>query len=348
MVQFIVRRLLVLPVIVLLVTLILFFLLYQLPPERRAEVYLPSMRPTTSAEERERIIANTIEHYRLDEPFATQYVTWVRNLLAGEWGYSPSWDEPVLQGLLRRAPASAELAIAATIPSIALAITLGSVAARYRGRSQDQVIQTAAFVGWAFPSFVFGLMLMNVLYAWLRWFPPGRLSVWASPIVAGEGFRSYTGMVTVDALLNGDLNIFWDASRHLVLPAVTLAVAIWSLLTRVMRSSLLDTLGQDYITTARAKGVTERDVVNVHARRNAILPMISMGGVIVSLLITGVVIVEVLFSYQGLGAAAISAIMNADIPAVVGFVLFTSLVTVMSSLVADVMYAFVDPRVRLF
>lgn len=348
MIQYIVRRLLLLPIIIFLVTLILFFLMYQLPPERRVEVYLPSMRPTTTAEQREEIIANVIEHYGLDDPFPVQYTTWIRNILVGEWGWSPTWRQPVLEGLLRRAPASAELAIAAAIPAISLAVVLGSTAARHYRRGPDQAIQMAAFVGWAFPSFVLGLMLMNVLYAWLRLFPPGRLSLWANPIVEGQGFRTYTGMITVDALLNGDLKIFVDALRHLVLPAMTLAVAHWSLLTRVMRASLLDVLGEDFITTARSKGVPERAVVNLHARRNAILPLISMGGVVVSLLISGVVIVEVLFSYEGLGAAAVGAIMNADIPTVVGFVLFTCIVTVLSSLAADVLYALVDPRVRLF
>jgi len=348
MIQYVLRRLLILPVIIFLVTLILFILLYQMPPDRRAEVYLPSMRPTTSTEQREKIINDVIEHYGLDDPFPVQYLTWIRNILVGEWGYSPSWREPVLEGLLRRAPASAELAIAAMIPAIALAIGLGSLAARKQQRAQDQAIQAAAFVGWAFPSFILGLMLMNVLYAWLRLFPPGRLSTWATPIVEGGEFRRFTGMMTVDSLLNGNLRIFWDSLRHMVLPALTLAVGHWALLTRMMRASLLDALGEDYVTTARSKGVAEKNVVNVHARRNAILPMISMGGVIVSLLISGVVIVEVLFGYEGLGAAAMAAIMNADIPTVVGFVLFSSLVTMLSSLVADVSYAFVDPRVRLF
>jgi peptide/nickel transport system permease protein len=348
MIQYILRRLLIMPVVVFLVTLILYFLLYQMPPERRAEVYLPAMRPTTTAEQREEIINNIIDHYGLDEPFVAQYVNWLKDILRGDWGWSPTWGEPVLDGLIRRAPASAELALAAMIPAIALAVSLGSIAARRHQKAPDQAIQGAAFFAWAFPSFILGLMLMTVLYAWLRLFPPGRLSMWATPIVEGEAFTTYTGILTIDSLLNGNLEIFWDALRHLVLPAVTLAVAQWALLTRVMRASLLDALGQDYITTARSKGATERIVVNRHARRNAILPMISMGGVTISLLISGVVIVEVLFSYEGLGAAAVNAIMNADIPAVVGFVLFSSLVTVLSSLVADVTYGFVDPRVRLY
>ncbi len=348
MIQYIVRRLLILPFIMLLVTFILYLLLHQLPPEQRAEIYLPTLKPNTTLEERAEIIEDIIERYGFDEPFLLQYITWLRNLLAGEWGYAPSWGQPVLRGLLRRAPASAELALAATIPAIALALTIGSLAARRYGRFPDHVVRTVAFVGWAFPSFILGLILINVLYAWRGWFPPNRLSMWAEHFVAGESFRVYTGMYTVDALLNGDLKLFADAVRHLVLPAFTLAVAQWALLTRIMRSSLLDVLGEDYITTARAKGVREQTVINLHARRNAILPLISTGGVTVSLLISGIVVVETIFNFAGLGYAATEAILAVDIPAVVGFTLFVSLVTVLSSLVADIACAFVDPRARTY
>jgi peptide/nickel transport system permease protein len=348
MIQYIIRRLLVLPIIMLLVTLILFFLLYQLPPEQRAQVYMPQLRPGTTEEQEVKITRDIIERYGLDEPFPVQYVAWLRNIVVGEWGWSPSWSQPVLEGILWRAPASAELALAATIPSIILALVLGSLAARHYGRPPDHVVRTIAFVGWAFPSFILGLMLMNILYAWLGWFPPERLSMWAERFVESETFRTYTGMYTVDALLNGNLRLFWDAVRHLVLPAFTLAVAQWALLTRIMRSSLLDVLGQDYIVTARAKGVREQRVVNLHARRNAIIPVISTGGVMVSLLISGVAVVETIFNFAGLGRAAVEAILAADIPAVVGFTLFTCLVTVLSSLVTDVLCAVADPRARVY
>jgi peptide/nickel transport system permease protein len=234
------------------------------------------------------------------------------------------------------------------IPSVILALALGSLASRHYGRLPDHVVRTAAFVGWAFPPFILGLMLMNVLYAWLHWFPPERLSMWAKPLVAGETFRTFTGMYTVDALLNGNLRIFWDAARHLVLPGLTLAITQWALLVRITRSSLLDVLRQDYITTARAKGVPEQRVINLHARRNAVLPVISTGGVAVSLLISGVVVIEVVFNFNGIGRAAVEAMLSADVPAVVGFTLFTCVVTVLTSLITDVLYAFVDPRTRLY
>jgi peptide/nickel transport system permease protein len=337
-----------LPIIMLIVTFILFFLMLQIPAEQRAQVYLPSLNPHLTPEQLQETIQETIERYGLDKPFPVQYVNWLGNLIKGQWGWSPSWKQPVLEGILQRAPASVELAIFAMIPSIALALAVGSLASRYHKRIPDHIIRAAAFVGWAFPPFIFGLMSMNVLYAWLKWFPPERLSVWAKAVVTEGGFRTYTGLYTVDAILNGDLRIFWDAVRHMVLPGLTLALTQWALLTRIVRSSLLDALRQDYITTARAKGVHERTIVSLHARRNAVLPVISIGGAATSVLITGIAIVEIIFNYRGLGRAAMEAIWLTDIPAVVGFSIFSCLVIVVVSLITDILYAFIDPRVRLY
>ncbi len=233
------------------------------------------------------------------------------------------------------------------IPSIILAIVLGSVSARRSSRIPDHLVRAAAFVAWAFPPFVLALMLMNLLYAWLDWFPPERMSIWAASIVKGEGFHTYTGLLTLDALLNGRQDIFLDAIRHLVLPAFTLALAEWALLTRIMRSSLLEVMRQDYITTARAKGVRERDVLNHHARRNALLPLISAGGVATSTLITSLVVIEVIFNFNGIGRWAVRAFLSSEIPATVGFAVFSCVATVLASVIADILYAVVDPRIRL-
>jgi ABC-type dipeptide/oligopeptide/nickel transport system permease component len=347
-IQYILRRLLVLPVILLLVTLILFVVILQVPVEQRVMVYLPSFKPNITAEEFQELMEATIERYGLDRPFFDQYLDWLGNLVSGQWGFSPSWRESVLDGLARRAPVTLELTLFAMVPSLLLALTLGTLAARRRNGIPDHLVRAATFVGWALPSFILALVLMNVFYAWLGWFPPGRTSVWVTPILRSEQFRSYTGLLTVDALLNGNLRIFGDALRHLVLPALTLAIAEWALLTRIMRSSLLDVLGQDYVTTARAKGLKESQVVGLHARPNAILPLISAGAVVTSLLISGVVIVEVIFNLNGVGRWAATAILQYDIPVAVGFALFSCIVTVLASLVADVLYGIVDPRVRLY
>ncbi len=347
MFRYIIRRLLILPVVMFVVTALLFFFLLQLPPEDRVAVYMPSMRPMANPEEIQEVIQRTIDRYGLDDPFPVQYVTWLRNLIQGNWGYSPSWQQPVLEGLIQRTPASIELAVAAMFPAILLTLLLGGLTARFYNKPVDHAIRVTTFMGWAFPSFILGLMLLNVLYAWLGWFPPERLSLWAQHVVDVGDFHIYTGLYTVDSLLNGNLEIFWDALRHLVLPAFSLALAQWALLTRIFRSSLIEVMSQDYIVTARSKGLPERTVINRHARRNAILPVISSSGVIISFLISGVVVIEAVFNYDGIGRAAVMAILNMDVPSVVGFTLFSCLVTVLASLVADVLYAVIDPRTRL-
>jgi peptide/nickel transport system permease protein len=346
--KYILRRLLILPVILFLVSVTLYLLILQLPVEDRVEVYVPSANPHLSAEQYQELVDITIARYGLDQPFLVQYTRWVGNLLQGEWGYSPAWREPVLEGLRRRAPATLELTLFAMVPSILLAIVLGSLAARRKDRVPDHVVRVATFVGWAFPPFILALILMNVLYAWLGWFPPERMSIWVSPVVNSEAFRNYTGLLTVDALLNARLDIFWDALRHLALPGLSLAVLEWALLTRIMRTSLVGVLNEDYITTARAKGLREQAVVDGHARRNAILPLISAAGVATSMLITWIVVIEMIFNYNGVGRWAVKAILQSDVPVAIGFALFACSVTILTSLVADVLYALVDPRVRLF
>ncbi len=330
-----------------LVTVIIFLLILQLPAEERVVVYLPSTRSNLSEEEAAKLVQVTIERYGLDQPPAVQYTRWISSLLHGDWGYSPSWRQPVLEGLLQRLPATTELILFAMIPAILLSLALGSQAAYRRDRLPDYLIRSAIFIGWAFPSFILALILLNVFYAWNGWFPPERLSIWAGPIVRSQAFHSYTGLLTVDALLNGEMRIFVDALRHLVLPAFTVALIEWALLARLMRSSLLEVLGHDYITTARSKGLPESRVIRDHARRNALLPVLSVGGTAATTLITTVCVVEVVFHFNGIGRGVVNTFLASEIPVTVGFALFSCLIVLLTSLITDILYVFADPRIRI-
>ncbi|MDD5466291.1 MAG: ABC transporter permease [Anaerolineales bacterium] len=347
MARYIIRRLLILPAILFVVSLALFAILLWVPAEQRVQIYLPSTSASITEEEMERLVQTTIERYGLDQPVHVQYVTWLRNLLQGDWGYSPTWKQPVLEGLLQRAPASLELSLFTLIPTVLLAVYLGGAAAQRQNRLADHLIRGASFLGWAFPSFILGLFLMNVLYARLHWFPPGRLSLWASDLVSSPGYHAFTGMLLIDSLLNRNPAVFLDALRHLALPAVTLGTLQWSLLARLMRSSMLEALNQEYITTARAKGVPEERVVARHATPNAVLPVISIAGVSTSLFLTNLMIIEVLFDFNGVGRYAVKAAISFDAPVAMGFVLVMCLTVIFSSLLADIAYSAIDPRVRL-
>lgn len=347
-ISYILRRLVSLPLVMFFVTLILFFLLWQMPVEDRAQVYMPSYPGNYTAEQVERLTQSVIKRYGLDQSFPVQYVAWLRSLSSGDWGYSAAWRQPVLEGLLERLPATAELVLFAMFPAVALAVALGTLSAQYRNHLPDYLVRAVAFVGWSFPPFILSIFSLSIFYAWLGWFPPERLSTWATYVVRDQGFHAVTGMYTIDALLNGNLRLFADAVQHLIAPALVLALGQWALLTRIMRTSLVDQLAQDYVTTARAKGLEEARVIRVHARRNALLPVISAGSVAISSLVTMVVVVEIIFNLNGVGRAAAQAILLMDVPVAVGFALFVTLIVVVANLIADILYGIFDPQARLY
>jgi peptide/nickel transport system permease protein len=202
-------------------------------------------------------------------------------------------------------------------------------------------------VGWSFPDFVLGLLLLMYFYADLGWLPPGRVSQWASQVIYSPEFVSYTKLITIDSLLNLRLDIFWDAIRHMILPVITLAYLSWSLQMRVTRSSMLETLRQDYITTARAKGLAERNIIFRHALPNALMPVVTLGGSTMIGLLSGVIIVETVYNYPGIGSSFASAATQLDVVTVLAFTLLNSFIMVIAYVVIDVLYAYIDPRVRL-
>ena len=249
--------------------------------------------------------------------------------------------------ILHRFPATLELTIWAVVPILLGGIWLGAVAAVRHNKLADQVVRLFSILGYSLPSFVFGLVVLMLFYAKLGWFPPGRLSIAMTEVVMGPGFQRFTTMNSIDALLNRRPDVFVDSLRHLVLPVITLSFFSWSLLVRVTRSSMLETLRQDYVTTARAKGLAEHDVIGRHARPNALIPVATIAGLLILLLLNGVVITETVFNYPGMGKAAADAAVQLDVITVLGLVLFNGIILVLSNLIVDITYAFLDPRIRL-
>jgi peptide/nickel transport system permease protein len=353
MTTYIVRRLLVLPIIVLGVTMLIFAMMSLLTPYERASLYVADVP------KRQGSIEGVIEKYGLDDPVYVQYWHWMvgrrdsdtgeveGGVLRGKLGFSKTLGGPVVDVLSRRLPATAELAVWAAVPMIGMGVLLGVLSAVHHNRLIDQILRVFSIVGWSIPTFVFGLIVLMVFYAKLGWFPTGRLSDWASQIVQSDGFRQITRMHTLDALLNLRFDVFLDALRHLVLPITTLAYLNWAYLLRVTRSSMLDVLRQEYLTTARSKGLMERIVVMRHALPNALIPIITVGGLILVGLLNGVVITETIFNYPGMGSFLAHAALSLDAISVLGVTLFSSLILVLGNLVVDVLYGFVDPRIRL-
>jgi ABC-type dipeptide/oligopeptide/nickel transport system permease component len=341
---YILRRLILLPVVLWGLTLLIFGVSMLLTPEQRLATYIRDPAELQGGPEEMRRV---IEKYGLDQPFYVQYGRWLVGILQGNLGWSQSTSMPVSEAISRFFPASAELALLACIPTVLGGIWLGTLAASHHDQLLDHMSRLFAIAGLSLPSFVFALLALMIFYGRLSWFPPGRLSIWALAVVNSVRFRPYTGMHLLDALLNGNLPILYDALRHLVLPVVTLAYLHWALLLRVTRSSMLETLRQDYVTTARGKGVCEKRVVKHHARRNALLPVTTVAGTMVSMMIGGVVITETVFNYNGLGRFAALAAQQLDMPAVLGFALLFGFVVIATNLVVDLVYAYLDPRVKL-
>jgi peptide/nickel transport system permease protein len=262
-------------------------------------------------------------------------------------GFSKVGKGSVAEVIQHRLPATAELAFWSAIPLIGLAVWMGIQAAVHHNKLIDQILRVFAIIGWSLPTFVLGLILLMVFYAQLNWFPPERLSGWASQAVQSAEFTRYTQMNTLDSLLNLRFDIFLDSLQHLILPVITLSVVSWAFLLRVTRSSMLDVLRQDYMTTARAKGLGERTVIRGHAAPNALIPVITVGGLTLIGLFNGVVITETVFNYPGLGRFMAEAATALDVVSVLGMTLFSSFVLVFGNLVVDVLYGIVDPRIRL-
>ena len=344
MIAYIVRRLLLLPVVIAGVSVLIFSLMMLMSPFSRLALYV---RDPDALKQGPEELAEMVEALGLNDPAWVQYTRWMNEVLHGNFGWSESARQPVLQAITRLLPASAELTLYAAFPVVFIGIWLGKKAAVYQDMAIDHVTRVTAIVGWSFPTFVFGILMLLLFYGMHKWFPPGRLSLWASRIVYSETFTSYTGMHTVDAVLNGDLRVLGDALRHLVLPVITLAYVSWALILRLMRSSMLETLRQDYIITARSKGLSERVVVNRHAQRNALLPVTTVAGLMVANLLNGVVVTETIFNFRGLGAFAATAAVQLDMPGILGFSLFNGVLLVVTNLVVDILYASFDPRVRL-
>lgn len=346
MTAFIIRRLMFLPVVWLGVTFAIFLMLGLLSPFQRLPLYVQIDPVTLTKKLGPEQMQLIIDKYGLDDPVVVQYGRWLGQVAHGNLGWSKTAQAPVSQALRERFPATLELTLYAILPMILIAVWMGVKTAVHQNSWRDHSLRLVTIAGSSLPIFVFGIFGLMIFYGALEWFPPGRLSLWAEAAVQAPGYTQYTGMYTLDAVLNGRPDILADALRHLVLPVFALAYGSWAVLTRVTRTSMLDTLRQDYVTTARAKGVPEHQVIFGHARRNAMIPIVTISvGIFVGLL-AGVAITETVFNYKGLGYWSVQAAQLYDVPAVIGVTLFGATLIVLGNLAADILYVRMDPRIR--
>ena len=331
--RYIGRRLLGLPLVIIMVSILVFAL-----TRIGGTPIGPYLEPGMTDEE----IAALEERFNLDEPLPMQYLAWLGGVVQGELGWSAVAAAPVVDVFRQRIPASFELGAFAAMWAVAFGVGLGTFAARRHNRVGDQFAGVLAVGGASMPTFWLGIVLLIIFWSYLGWFPHGRSDpdIWAS-------IAHPTNFYTIDAILAGNLNALKDALWHLVLPALTLGYAAVGIVTRMMRSSLLEEMGKDYVDAARARGLPEKLVVRRHARRNAFIPTITVIGLSIGIMFEGTVVVETIFGWPGLGSWMASSVLSGDQGTTLAFVIFTSILFVTINMLVDVMYGYLDRRVVL-
>jgi ABC-type dipeptide/oligopeptide/nickel transport system permease component len=331
--DYLIRRLMILPILLIGVSLIVFTL--SRVGGSPIGIYLShEMTPDEVAEIEER--------FGLDEPLPVQYLAWAGGVLRGDLGWSGVSVAPVTQVFPDKLAATMELSVAAAIVAVTLGIGLGTFAGSRRDRLPDHLTRVFSVSGASMPVFWFAIILLIVFWVYLGWFPIGRSDATTFASIAHP-----TGLYTVDSLLAGNPAAFWDAIWHLVLPAITLGFGTTAIITRMMRSSLVEELGEDYVEAARAKGLPERLVMKRHARRNALIPTITVIGLSFGFLLQGTVVVEIIYQWPGLGRWLADAVLRGDQATIMAYVLFTSVLFLTVNLVVDIVYAYLDRRVVL-
>jgi ABC-type dipeptide/oligopeptide/nickel transport system permease component len=342
MLPYIIRRFLWLSLVLVGVSVLIFGILMTFSPERRAAAYVTSPQQAKD-------IPKIIKQYGLDDPFYIQYFRWIREISQGNLGWSLVAARPVGEAFWRYFPVTLEMNLFAAPLVIIIGIWLGSISGIHRDTWVDHATRIFAIVGWSLPTFLFALILLMLFYGYFNLFSPGILSDGNTMFIINqpEQFVRHTGMYTVDGILNGRLDITLDALRHLVLPVFTYVIVVVALNMRIMRSGIIEELSKDYVVTARAKGADRKTVHFKHARRNALLPVITVAGQLVALSMEGSVSVEVVFNRQGIGWWLAESATQLDMPVLMCICLFMGVVFVITNLVVDILYAYIDPRIRL-
>lgn len=316
------------------VTLLVFLATYYLPSD-------PARAAAGPSATNEQVEAKRAE-LGLDKPIYVQYLNYMKGLLKLDMGTSFKTKQPVAQEISSRLSATLELTVVSLIIFFVLALVLGSVAALKRGGILDGIIRFFSVASMAVPPYWLALIFQYVFYYKLQWMPAGyRLPVGMMPP------ESITGFYLLDSVLAGNGALFLQAAKHLLLPVLSLVLGYCGITTRMMRTQLLQELRQDYIRTARSKGLPEHTVVRRHAMKNAISPILTLLGMQAGGMIGGTVLIEKIFSWPGLGSYALDAIASLDLLVVAGIVLTMAVIFILINLIVDISYVVIDPRVRL-
>jgi len=358
MIQYTIRRI-ILSIPVLFAVLVVTFILARSIPGDPCKAILGEKATQESCE-------IFIRNHGLDQPISTQFVIFMGNMLKGDLGESIRFSRPVSIILVERLPMTIELGIAAMILAVLIGIPAGIIASVRRNSIADVITMIGANLGISMPVFFLGLMLIYFFAVTLRGTPfalppSGRLSAGLSPTpfyeiwewsVVEDSFKYHIyeffgNLYIFNAFITGDWKLFWDAIKHMILPAFALSTIPMSIIARMTRSSMLEILGLDYIRTAKAKGLPQSTVIIKHAFRNALLPIVTIVGLQLGAILGGAVLTETIFGLSGVGRSIVEATFSRDFPVLQGFVIVIAFIYVLFNLLVDLSYAFLDPRIRL-
>ena len=345
--QFLLRRLIAIPISLLIITMVLYAGVMLTPPETRAAIYMPAPNAHQTEADIAHLAELTIKKYHLRDPYLLQYGYWLKSLLQGTWGYSPTINENVLPALLRRTPATAELTLYSVLFFIPLGLVSGVLAGWRQRHGFDNTFRFMAFVATSFPPFILALTFLSLFYVNLHWFAPGRIAQAFSFQISAPTFRSFTGLYTFDALLNGRFDIFVDALRHLAMPVFTLSIYHWATLGRITRSTIITERHKEYLVAAQARGLTDQRVIWRHAFFNTLAPSFTSMALSAASLVTGVFVVEIIYRIYGVSDVIVRAMQGSpDAPAALGFCLYSIIMVLFVMLILDLLQAIFDPRIR--
>jgi peptide/nickel transport system permease protein len=342
MLAYLIRRFLLLILVLFGVSVLIFGILMTFSPDRRAATYVTSPQQAKD-------IPKIIKKFGLDDPFYVQYVRWVKEIARGNLGWSRVAARPVAEAFWTYFPVTLEMNLFAAPVVLIFGIWLGTLSGIHRDTWIDHGTRIMAIIGWSLPTFLFALVMLMVFYGYFDLFSPGILSDSHAMFIHDNPalFVRYTKLYTLDGILNGRLDITLDALGHLVLPVMTYVIVVVALNMRVMRSGMIEELSKDYVMTALAKGADRRTIHIKHARRNALLPVITVAGQLMALSMEGSIAVEVVFNRQGIGWWLAESATQLDMPVLMCICLFMGVVFVITNLTLDILYARIDPRIRL-
>jgi peptide/nickel transport system permease protein len=342
MLAFIARRFLLLIFVLFGISVLLFGILMTFSPERRAATYVTSPQQAKD-------IPKIIKQFGLDDPFYIQYFRWMKEVLRGNMGWSLVASRPVGEAFWNYFPVTLEMNLFAAPIVIIFGIWLGTLSGVKRDTWVDHTTRILAIVGWSLPTFLFALVLLMIFYGYFQLFSPGVLSDQLTMFIIDnpDKFTRFTGLYTIDGILNGRFDIALDAFAHLILPILTYVIVVVALNMRVMRSGMIEELSKEYVMTARAKGADKKTIHIKHARRNALLPVVTVAGQLVAMSMEGSIAVEVVFNRHGIGWWLAESAVQLDMPVLLCICLFMGIVFVITNLTLDILYAYIDPRIRL-